>query len=187
MKTMFGFLAQYSPLACGPHFSQALVGSQLELDPTKALSLLQKHHSHLMHHGTPHDVATLQLLSARCRLASLMPFSPANPPTSQALQAHTLPTLNEALRGYGRIGAHTEAAEAAYLISRALHSLGDVAGRDAAAALFVEAEAAAARAAARPAGARTRFAQPGALEAHLTELEGIEREAATMYSPKSEA
>jgi hypothetical protein len=90
--------------------------------------------------------------------------------------------LDEALRGFAKLRAHADAAEVLYLISRTLHSTGDVPGRDDAAALFVAAEAAAVEAAARPAGARARFAEPGAIETHLEELALLDREAAEMYA-----
>ena len=58
-----------------------------------------------MHHGSADEVARLQLAFAKCRLASLPPYSKAAPPSAQTLQAHVLPPLQEALEGFGKLRA----------------------------------------------------------------------------------
>ena len=89
--------------------AQLLAAAQLEVDPPAALQLLQRVRAHVMHHGSADEVARLQLAFAKCRLASLPPYSKAAPPSAQTLQAHVLPPLQEALEGFGKLRAHTEA------------------------------------------------------------------------------
>lgn len=162
--------------------AQLLAAAQLEVDPPAALQLLQRVRAHVMHHGSADEVARLQLAFAKCRLASLPPYSKAAPPSAQTLQAHVLPPLQEALEGFGKLRAHTEAAEAAYLASRVHATAGATAERDAAAEVFVAAERAATLAAQRPLGRLADYAAEGVLEAHLAELAELDAAEAAVYA-----
>ena len=88
-----------------------LVSVELELDATRALTLLQRVRAHVMQNGSAYDVATLQFLSAKCRLAALPPYTAGKAPQLQQLRTHVLPALEDALKGFVKLRCHSEAAQ----------------------------------------------------------------------------
>jgi hypothetical protein len=167
----------------GLHAAAALelVSVQLNVDPSRALGLLQRVRAQVMRNGSAYEVAQLQLLSAKCRLAMMPSYSESKPLRLAQLQPHILPALSDALAGFGRLRCHTDIAALLYVRARIWHSVGSLELRDRDARAFARAEQDAAKAAARPTGRMLEFAEVGALELHMEQLKGLDAEAAAHY------
>lgn len=103
-----------------------LVSVQLNVDPMRANTLLQRVRAQVMRNGSAYEIAQLQLLSAKCRLAMLPNYSDAKPLQLQQLQPHILPALADALAGFARLRCHSEVAGLLYIRARIWHSVNSV-------------------------------------------------------------
>ena len=131
--------------------------------------------------GSAHEVARLQLLSAKCRLAMLPPYTDGVPLDPEQLRPHILPALADSLEGFGRLRCYAEMANLLYVRARIWHSVGSTELRDRDARHFARAEREASLSAGRPTGMALEFAEPGALEAHMGHLKTHDAEAASMF------
>ena len=136
-----------------------------------------------MRNGSSYEVARLQQLSAQCRLAMLPPHSEAVPLRIEQLQPHILPTLADALVGFGRLRCHADVAALLYIRARIWHSVASIELRDSDAKAFSCAEAAVAAATCKPMGRVLAYASVGALELHITQLRVFDAKADALYTP----
>ena len=162
--------------------SLQLVSVELEIEPSRALTQLQRVRAHVLQNGSAYDISQLQLLSAKCRLAALPPFTADKPPQHQQLRTHVLPALQDALQGFANLRCHAEVAQVLYLRSRVWHSVGRLEERDRDARLFIRAQHEATQSAARLSGRLVESAAVGALEQHMVQLSSLDAAAAALYA-----
>ncbi|KAL1515420.1 hypothetical protein AB1Y20_002046 [Prymnesium parvum] len=158
-----------------------LVSVELELDAARALALLQRVRAHVLQNGSAYDISQLQLLSAKCRLAALPPYSASHAPQLQQLRAHILPALEDALKGFVKLRCHAEAAQALYYRARLYHTVGREEDKQRDAHMYVRAQHEATQSAARLSGRLVDFAEEGVLEEHIAQLQQLDAAAAAMY------